>query len=408
MVQDELIRDYSMTDADLCMYVSNLVGFMTRDITEFANWGIDAADITALETLGNEFEVFPTDDEFKADVGIATEDKDAEADRLRLGIRNITTRAEIKFGDNSAKYRKFGVIGMNKLNDRDLLVCSRRVVHVGAGYLAELASEGLTQQMLDDLSALAQVFEGSLNALKDAIAERDIKTEERRLKGNDLYSFVVKYCNYGKQIWESVSEAKYNDYVIYQTEEGLPGKVLNLSYDVPSSTLSWDVPQSPEPIDKYELERSTDGENWTVVYEGAENQALVPLLSGANYFRCRAHNKNGWGAWSDTLEVNVGGIPYPDWVKAEYSGVPPGAKVTAEQVEVTWANVAAANMYEVWRSVVKVDDPAGDFTLIAEEASEMYLDFDLKKNKRNYYYIIAKNETDRSEPSDVAFADVVD
>ena len=89
-------REYNMSDADLCMFVSNMLGFMNRDETEFASYGVDAGDISDFEALGNEFEVFPTDEEFKADVSIATEDKDAIVDTLMLGIRKITTREENK------------------------------------------------------------------------------------------------------------------------------------------------------------------------------------------------------------------------------------------------------------------------------------------------------------------------
>ena len=405
---EEVQRDYNMLDAELMMFVSNLIQSMNRDATEFDGYGVDAADITAFEALGNSFEVFPPDTYYQAEVGVATETKDAAREQVLTDTRRITNRAIVKWSENSPQYKKFGVKGLVTMTDKSLLATARLVVLAATDYLAELASEGLTQQIIDDYEALAQQFENDLNASYNAVETRDSKARERVLLGNDLYSFVSKYCRLGKTIWEKVDEAKYNDYVIYKTEGGLPGKVLDMAYDTGTGVLSWDVPQSPEPIDKYELEHSTDESNWSVVYEGATNQALVPLLSGTNYFRCRAHNKNGWGAWSDNLEINVGGIDAPDWVNAVYSGVLPGSKVTAEQVEVTWANVAEANMYEVWRSVVKVDDPAGDFTKIAEDASEMYLDFDLNKNKRNYYYIIAKNETDRSEPSDVAFADVVD
>ena len=408
MKKEEEKRDFSMSFAELEQFVRNVISSMRRDSAEFDNYGVSAGDIDDFEDLCNDFEDLPTDAELEGIVTIKTQAKDAKADELQVETREITTRVEVKFGENSGEYRSLDAGDLTRFSDPSLLRCARRVHRRGTDMLADLASEGLTQQILDDYDVLIQGFEDALDDKDDAVKDRDIATNNRVQKANELYEFLSNYCNYGKRIWINTNEAKYNDYVIYKTEGDLPGKVLNLGYDSGTGIVSWDVPQSPEPIDKYELERSTDGENWTVVYEGAENQALVPLLSGANYFRCRAHNKNGWGSWSDTLEVTIGGIPYPEWVKAEYSGVPPGAKVTPEQVEVTWANVAAATMYEVWRSVVNVGDPAGDFSMIGEEASEMYLDFDLKKNKRNYYYIIAKNETDRSEPSDVAFDDIVD
>ena len=55
------IGKYTMTDAELCMFTSNLAALMTRDGTEFAVKGVDAAVITALDTLDNAFGVFPPD-----------------------------------------------------------------------------------------------------------------------------------------------------------------------------------------------------------------------------------------------------------------------------------------------------------------------------------------------------------
>ena len=57
----EINRDYNLTNAELCMLASNFVVFMNRDSTEFAARGVDAAAITAFQTLGNAFELFPTD-----------------------------------------------------------------------------------------------------------------------------------------------------------------------------------------------------------------------------------------------------------------------------------------------------------------------------------------------------------
>ena len=68
-----------------------------------------------------------------------------------------------------------------------------------------------------------------------------VKTQERVNDGNLLYGFVARYCEVGKIIWQDVDEAKYNDYVIYHTTTQMPGKVLNMAYDVPTKTVSWDV-----------------------------------------------------------------------------------------------------------------------------------------------------------------------
>jgi len=297
-----LERDYHLSDSELALFASNLVTFITRDAVSFAERGIDALAITALGNKEDEFEAFPTDPEYKALVTIAAEDKDADRAQLHSDIRGITDRAMIKWGAEAGRYKRFEVKDLTNMSDKDLHFAARRVVRIGTDYLLDLAAEGLTQAMLDVLTALAQDFEDHLNALGDAIADRDEKTEERIALGNELYALVAKYCEIGKVIWKETSEAKYNDYVIYPTTTEMPGKVQNMGYDYGTHTVSWDAAAHAE---DYQLERKFHSDpDWTVVYEGADTSVVNdPVTPGQWFFRCRGQNENGYGDWSDELMV---------------------------------------------------------------------------------------------------------
>ncbi len=300
-------RVYGLSDGDLSMFVSNLVTFMNRDIDEFSNFSIDSDDINDLNERGNEFDEFPTDEELLADVGIATENKNESANHLRNSIRSIAVRAENKWSANSARYRKFGIMGMNKFNDRDLLVCGKRVHRVALGYLLDLESEGLTQQILDDLESVINNFEENLNLTEDAISERDIKTEERINKGNELYTYVVKYCNIGKQIWSCVSPAKYNDYLIYSTGTGgssggttkLPAPT-NFRYEYAEYTIKWNSVQGAT---SYQLQYSINNEDWDILFEGdATEFQTADILPDHTFLRIRCRDANGF---SDFRNLNI-------------------------------------------------------------------------------------------------------
>ena len=49
-------RNYNMSDAELALFTSNLVGYITRDQADFTPRGVTALMVTALQTLGNEFD----------------------------------------------------------------------------------------------------------------------------------------------------------------------------------------------------------------------------------------------------------------------------------------------------------------------------------------------------------------
>ena len=196
------------------------LSFMRRDLAEFTQFGITAEKLDALEALLSAFVEIPTDEELLGNQVTTTQQKDELAGQLRDGISAIMTRVENKYGYHSGTYRKFGISGVSVLDGGSLSYSGRRVHRVASGLLAEMGSEGLTQEILDGLKSLIDNFDLALAAQEDAIANRDIATENRLEKANAIYDLLVKYCETGKRIWENTNEAKYNDYVIYNTPSG--------------------------------------------------------------------------------------------------------------------------------------------------------------------------------------------
>lgn len=308
-----LDRDYRLSDSELSLFASNLITFMTRDSVEFTARGINSAAITALGDKEDEFEAFPTDAEYKALVTIATENKDITRTQLIVDIRNITDRAMLKWGIESGRYNRFDVKSLTKMADKDLHFAARRVVRVGTIYLSDLTPDGLTQVMLDNLTDLAELFEENLNSLRDAIAIRDEKTEERITLGNELYALVSKYCETGKVIWKDTSEAKYNDYVIYPTIHSLLGKPQNVvaTYDPmnpPNITLSWDDVYEATSYDVYYniADTGSPSSEYQLLNNYASSPAYIPaIIAKRNYYKIKAKNNENTSIYSDEAYIDV-------------------------------------------------------------------------------------------------------
>ena len=81
--------------------------------------------------------------------------------------------------------------------------------------------------MITALNTKITTFDTALNNQITAIRQRDITTEERTTKANEVYRTLAKICTLGKNIWYGVNEAKYNDYVIYDTTSGDASKAIN-------------------------------------------------------------------------------------------------------------------------------------------------------------------------------------
>ncbi len=216
----ESIRDYRFSDGILKQKADDIASSVTRDITQFNTRGVTADTVTAFETLAQEFDDLPTDEEAQGDVSDATEIKDAAAEALKVKIRTIRTMAQNKWGDGAAKYRSFGFEGMDDMNDSDLHRLGKRVGRRATANLAALESEGLTEDMITALGTANTTFDDAIDAMEDKVKDRDLSTQSRVDKGNACYKELVRLCNIGKDLWAARDEAKYNDYVIYNTPGG--------------------------------------------------------------------------------------------------------------------------------------------------------------------------------------------
>jgi hypothetical protein len=300
----ELKQKYNMSFPELILHANNVQTFMVRDTTEFANYGIDSAEIAQFRTDINELEDLPIDDEMVNAVSMAANDKNAKREEIETMLRAIEQRGKLAFGTSDRKYRDLRMMGMTKEKDAEFLTKSRRIKRFCDEYLTDMAAAGLTQTMIDDLETANQELEDALDLQANAIADRDEATEMRITKGNAVYEKLMRYCETGKTIWFGVSEAKYNDYLTYSMPPGVPGKIQNLAYEKTSGAASW----SQEPTaTTYQLEYAPDtgGEPvWTVIYEGPGTTYTYDPGGPDDYlFRCRGKNEKGYGYWSDVLTV---------------------------------------------------------------------------------------------------------
>lgn len=220
MKKAEVVRLYKFSDGKLITVGKEKIAFMRRDATAFAPFGITAALITGLETSINTFTNYITDTEALGDQTGITDAKNAKAVQVQVAIRSIMARAELKYGTSSAKYEKFGTKTLSQQSDSELLVTARTVVRVGTSLLTELTANGLTAAMLTALTTLANELETLIIDQKIKIADRDIIQEDRVEAGNAIYTSLINFTNTGRNIWETNDVAKYNDYLIYNTESG--------------------------------------------------------------------------------------------------------------------------------------------------------------------------------------------
>lgn len=221
MGKKEVKRKYLFSDAQMILIGNAKIAFMRRDAEAFEPFGLTETQFGALETEIEAFSDERTDIESKGNQVQATADKDVKAEELRTAIRAVMTRVALKYGDKSARYRNFGTDALSRQTDADLTLTAKRVVRVGKENLNDYAAQGLTLALLDEITALNSEFKELIITKELKVGARDIQQEDRVEAGNAIYTTLVSYTKTGQDIWVSKDLAKYNDYVIYNTESGV-------------------------------------------------------------------------------------------------------------------------------------------------------------------------------------------
>jgi hypothetical protein len=215
-------RIYRFTDGKLEQFTDGVLDAAESDKEQMEPRGVDLARRTALKALRDDFSDFPADDYYAGEQTIATEAKDLARAQLTTAVRTVFTAAENAFGLKSKQYKQFGDPALTRLTDNDLIRNARNAMRIATKYLTNLAKEGITAAKITEIEGLIKALDEAIDVQKAAERERDIATGERIDKGNAIYTELVKVCNTGKDVWAEVNEAKYKQYVIYNTPSGEP------------------------------------------------------------------------------------------------------------------------------------------------------------------------------------------
>ncbi len=210
-------RLYNVPDADLYVQCLEVIKNVHRDMEYFKQYSYDVERLKGFKATCDRFHALPDDDEMVGDQMIVTEKKDVASEKLKNAIRSVMTRVEIKFNNRTGRYRKFGTAKMGDMSDPQLLFCGRRVVRVARQQIDFFSEVGLTEKTISRVQDACQDFENAMNIQQDKVADRDISVERRMEIGNQIYNEMIIACNIGKDVWAEKDPIKYEQYVVYES-----------------------------------------------------------------------------------------------------------------------------------------------------------------------------------------------
>jgi hypothetical protein len=210
-------RQFNFPDADLYTFCMQTIRNAHRDIEFFKQYGYALDKLTGFSSQCEKFKNLPDDDELVGDQMIVTEKKYEASEKLKNAIRSIMTRVEMKYGNRSGRYRKFGTAKMGDMTDAQLLFCGRRVARVCRNQIDFLSDVGINENQIQRVLDASAVFETAMNIQQDKVADRDIAVEYRIEQSNKIYQLMIEACNVGKDIWVERDPVKYEQYCVYES-----------------------------------------------------------------------------------------------------------------------------------------------------------------------------------------------
>jgi hypothetical protein len=259
------------------------------------------SDIVAADNL-------PTNDDDLNEQTLLTQAVEGTMETAREHFQKLLLYVSLAWPDDNAIAKAFGKTIYRKARSSALkminLLQNSYSDANSAAYKTQLIAVGFVQADIDLLDATADELTAKNREQEKFMRLSFNRSEARVTAFNKVWDTMAKISDTSKVIYKS-SPAKIEYYLLYPASgEKLPGKVQGMAYDMPTHIVSWS--SAPRAIE-YILERRLSGETaWLKLYDGPDKSfADLPPGPGTWLYRCRAHNDDGNGPWSDELPVAI-------------------------------------------------------------------------------------------------------
>ena len=238
--------------------------------------------------------------------------------------------ALLAFGNNT--YDKARLLPTKMVN----LLQNAHINASSTTYKAALIAAGFLQTDIDSLETIADDLQTRYNAQQEYKQHTYRRSEERAIAFNAVWDVMVKINAASKIVFKD-SPAKIEFYLLYQasTPIGSLTAPANFTFEPIIYDLTWDAVENAT---SYEIQSSTDGTNYTEYWTGPGTDCTLEAIpSVLTYYRVRARNAGGYGAFSAVVQYNFA-APVQAPINLAYN---------IETSNFSWEPVPAATRYEI-------------------------------------------------------------
>ena len=335
MAADAITRKFAMSYDDLAARAENLYLAGVRDVALLSEYAIDTAFMTAFYAKLNACIALKPDDVWVLEVAWKNEMTYLATAQVRTIMKTIAGRAAMVFGENSLRHKMFRTEALGRMTTERLVTTAINVKAKATEFMTELATRGMTTDILDDLDAAVAAMTAKRQEANNHNDARRMAAQARVIAYNSLYDDMKTIAAAGKLKYAESSPARYADYLLYDPAEG-----AKTPPDAPVITSIQDgilTLEADETATSHQVQESLNGTDWDFVEETLHTNTC-PVEApgeGEKYFRARSRNDAGFSAWS-TVSILLAMLEAPS---------APGFNASAGTFG--WGAAAGATLYRM-------------------------------------------------------------
>jgi len=198
--------------ASLPMACKNIASAVVRDIEEFNKYGVSIEDIEQFALKIEEHINMETDEEYRAEINVASRIKNELADKLRNQIRILIIGLRLNYKNYKDLRKRLEVKNIYQQSDLKLKETVEKVILVFRDILVNLENNELLENGVNTLEQINNEFDTALQNQIKYKEERKAASYKRRKLANELYEQASTYAELGKVIW--ANDVRYKHYVL--------------------------------------------------------------------------------------------------------------------------------------------------------------------------------------------------
>lgn len=326
-----------------------------------------------------------------------------ESDRALLEQYSLLKELIIaRYGQDNEMIRLYGCFGPAPADRDSLLNKAYILIETNTVQLAAGDPKALPVEMTNNLKTLADASKDDYTAaIKELREAKQSTVEITELYNTDSENLRNLY-QWACAMWGKF-DTRLLDLGFVQAKKqggGQPGVPQNLAYDSANTRFSWDF--VVEATSYEAVYKAASDIDWQVLYTGTDNAVVHDLGYGNWEVKVRARNANGYGDFCAPLSVEIlAPLQAPTDVAVTWT------PFSTTRTAISFTPHGATETIDLYQSLVPVGDPAGPYSLVGNFPAISPIRLGGVPNQRIYVYLVAKNSTQESDPSSVAYCDNV-